>query len=307
MREAKLTVGTRGSALALWQANHVVGLLKASHPEREFDIKVIRTSGDRNLEVALSKVGGKGLFTKELERALLAGEVDLCVHSMKDVPTVLPEGLAITAMLPRADARDALIGFRGLAFAELPAGSRVATGSLRRTAQLSVLRPDIAFCDIRGNVETRIGKVRDGMFDAAVLAVAGVERMSLGSCIAERFPTDVMVPAVGQGAIGIETREEDEDVLETMAAISCDDTLRDVGAERIVMRALEGGCQVPLGAYAREKAGTYSFDAFVSSIDGSRVARTSLTGCAEASRELALQAVDELLSQGALDILEAMR
>lgn len=307
MRKTKLTVGTRGSKLALWQAHHVVDLLKASHPEREFDIKVIRTSGDRNLEVALSKVGGKGLFTKELERALLSGEVDLCVHSMKDVPTDLPKGLAITAMLPRADVRDALIGFRGLTFAELPAGSRVATGSLRRTAQLNALRPDIVFCDIRGNVETRIGKVRDGMFDATVLAVAGVERMSLDSCIAERFPTDVMVPAVGQGAIGIETREADEDVLETIAAISCGDTLRDVGAERIVMRALEGGCQVPLGVYAREEAGGYSFDAFVSSTDGSHVAQTSLSGCADDSGELALRAVDELLAQGALDILEAMR
>ncbi len=305
--KAKLTVGTRGSKLALWQAHQVIDLLRASHPEREFDLRVIRTSGDRNLEVALSQVGGKGLFTKELERALLAGEVDLCVHSMKDVPTVLPEGLAITAMLPRADVRDALIGFGGLTFAELPAGSRVATGSVRRTAQLNALRPDLVFCDIRGNVETRIGKVRDGMFDATVLAVAGVERMSLGSCIAERFPTDVMVPAVGQGAIGIETREDDEDTLATIAAISCADTMRDVGAERIVMRALEGGCQVPLGAYAREEAGTYSFDAFVSSLDGSQVAQVSLAGRADDAHELALQAVDELLSQGALALLEAMR
>lgn len=308
--QRKLTIGTRGSQLALWQANRIRNLLAESDPELELDIKVIHTTGDRILDVALSKVGDKGLFTKELERALESGEVDLCVHSMKDMPTVLPDGLEIAAMPPRADPRDALVATHPCTFAELPAGARVATGSLRRTAQLRRLRPDVELCEIRGNVDTRVSKVRDGSFDAAVLASAGLERSGLSEFIVERFDTASMIPAVGQGAIGVEIRSDDQQVRSILELIASRETMRDVFAERVVLCALEGGCQVPMGVYARvdpEIVGNYLLDAFASSLDGARMARVHLEGTPEHADELAHQAYDELCAQGAREILEEIR
>lgn len=307
MSKSHLTIGTRGSNLALWQANHIADLLREANPQLKVNIQVIRTKGDKILDVALSKIGDKGLFTKELERALAVKDVDLCVHSMKDMPTMLPEGLDIACMPVRADVRDALIGFNGLTFSELPTGARVATGSLRRTAQLAAKRPDIELCEIRGNVETRIGKVRDGQFDATILAVSGVERLGLDDIIIERFSPDFMIPAVGQGAIGVEVHTDDEATREILATIADAATMRDVAAECYIMRKLEGGCQVPIGAYAREESGKFLIDAFVSSLDGKCVARASVSGNPGEALSLAADATSELLAQGAASILEAIR
>ncbi len=302
-----VVIGTRGSDLALWQANHVRDLLVQAWPDLDVQVEVVKTKGDKILDVALSKIGDKGLFTKELERTLMDGQVDICVHSMKDMPTVLPDGLKIAAMPQRADARDVLIDFKGLSFDALPVGARVATGSLRRVSQLASLRPDIELCEIRGNVGTRIGKVESGEFDALVLAASGVDRLGLTDGIQQRFSPDTMVPAVGQGAIGIEARSGDDRIARLLEPIKCDRTMRAVSAERHIMRVLEGGCQVPIGAYAREEEGRMDIIAFVGSLDGARIVRAQAQGPVEQSEELAQQAVDDLCAGGAREILEEIR
>lgn len=301
-------IGTRGSKLALWQANYVAGLLRAAAPDYVFEVEIIKTKGDKILDVPLAKIGDKGLFTKELEYALLSGEVDLCVHSCKDMPTLLPEGLVLSAMPARANAHDCVISPEaGITLDNLPAGAHVATGSLRRTAQLSLLRPDVEICEIRGNVDTRIGKVVDGEFDCAILAVAGVQRLELDQYISSIIPVESMIPAVGQGAIVIEMRQDDERIGALCAAIADTETMRAVEAERIVLAKLEGGCQVPMGAHARMEDSLFVIDAFVASLDASKFARTQVAGAAELSVELASQAVENLLAQGAQSILEELR
>ena len=295
-------IGTRGSKLALWQARHVADALKSAYPELEAEICVIRTTGDKAFDAPLSKIGGKGLFTKELEAALAEGRVDCCVHSMKDVPTDLPEGLAIAATLARADARDCLVASAGATLATLAAGARVGTGSLRRRAQLRSIRPDLEYCELRGNIDTRIGKVECGELDAAVLAVAGIERMGWTGHIAEYIDPLVLVPAPAQGAIGIEVRDDDERTRAYCDALNDCETFACVSAERHVMRMLEGGCQVPIGAWARFEEGEIVLDALVCSAHASHVLRAHASGDDAAQR-----AVDELLSQGAKKILAKMR
>ena len=312
MENNTIVLGSRGSQLALWQTEFVRGLLEAYAPQYTYRIEVVHTKGDKIRDVALSKIGGKGHFTKELEVELLDGRVDLCVHSTKDMPTELPEGLVLSGMPLRADPRDALVSpVAGLTLDTLPQGARVATGSLRRVAQLKRLRPDIETCEMRGNIDTRTRRVMDGEFDAAILAASGLTRLGMTDRIASYLPTDVMIPAAGQGAIAIETRADDEVVNALCAAISDEVTLRCVAAERVVLGALAGGCQVPMGIHAdeyeRDGVTVFGIDAFVSSLDGQRFLRASAEGDPAASTELARAVVSDLRAQGAEEILEELR
>ena len=246
----KLVIGTRGSKLALWQSEYIKGLVEGI-TGLPVELKIIKTTGDKILDVPLAKVGGKGLFTKELEVELLAETVDLCVHSMKDVPTELPEGLYISATPARVDPRDALVSGAGYSLDTLPQGARVGTSSLRRVAQVRALRPDVEIVDVRGNLDTRMRKAETGEVDVVILASAGITRMGWADRITGYIPTEQMVSAVGQGAIGIEIRENDEFMRDVCAKICDADTFTCVTSERVVMKQLDGGCQVPIGAYAR--------------------------------------------------------
>jgi len=247
----KIRIGTRGSLLARWQAEHVKGRLEARG--HEVELRFITTTGDRT-PGPLEPVGGKAAFLKEIEESLLAGEVDLAVHSLKDVPTELPAGLALTAVLERADPRDALVS-GGAPLAALPSGARVGTTSLRRRALLARHRPDLVLADLRGNVDTRLRRRRDGDFDAVVLALAGLARLGREAEVSEALDPERFVPAPGQGAIGLEVREGDAALREAVAPLHHEETSRAVTAERTLLAALGGGCNVPLGAFAREAAG----------------------------------------------------
>lgn len=301
---SKIVIGSRGSKLALYQSNLVADLLREAQPGLECEVRVIHTKGDKILDVALSKIGDKGLFTKELERALLAGEVDLCVHSTKDMPTALPEGLAIMGMPKRANAQDAIISATpGLTLQSLPQGARVATGSLRRVAQLLRVRPDIRACEIRGNVDSRVSRVLDGEFDAGILAAAGVERLGLTDAVSGYVPTDQLIPAAGQGAIAIEARKDDARVAELLAKITDADTWCAVYAERYVLAALEGGCQVPMGIHAQVTKRHLTVRGFVASLDGEKFVDAVAEGDAKDPEAVAQQVVDELERKGARAIL----
>ena len=296
-------IGTRGSDLALWQANAVADAIRTALPHAATEVRVITTTGDRIRDVPLEKIGDKGLFTKELERALLDGEVDMCVHSMKDLPTQLPAGCALRAMLPRADARDALVcgpriaEFRALE--DLPAGTRIGTGSMRRTAQIRAQFPQIEPVPIRGNLGTRLAKANGPDYEGALLAVAGIERMGEQACIAARLPVECMVPAVGQGAVGVEVREGDERVEAVCRAIDDAETSACVNIERQVLDALGGSCFTPIGVYARFVDGELAIDAAVCSIDGSRMARVHCAGgdVADVLEGLRRQGADEILDE----------
>jgi hydroxymethylbilane synthase len=302
----KLVIGTRGSKLALWQSEYIKGLVEKI-TGLPVELKIIKTTGDKILDVPLAKVGGKGLFTKELEVELMAGTVDLCVHSMKDVPTELPEGLIIAAMPPRVDPRDALVSGAGYTLDTLPEGARVGTSSLRRIAQVRSLRPDVEIVDVRGNLDTRMRKAEDGEVDVVILASAGITRMGWAERITGYIPTEQMVSAVGQGAIGIEIRESDEFMADVMDQIADGPTMLCVTAERVVMRKLEGGCQVPIGAYAQLRGDKLVMDAVVGSVSGDRILRAHLEGPAEKPIELGEAMVEELLALGADAILAEIR
>lgn len=288
-----LVIGSRGSKLALWQANHIKGRLQALG--HECRIEIITTSGDRFQSGPLKEIGNKGLFTKEIEEALLDGSIDLAVHSLKDMPTEIPAGLQIAATPEREDARDALIG---RTLQQLPAGSRVGTGSLRRIAQLHAARPDLVVEGIRGNVDTRLRKLDEGQFDAIVLAVAGLNRLGWSERIVEHISVETMCPAVGQGALAIETRSDSGhpcnllDHPPTRAAIS---------AERAVLAVLGGGCQVPIGAHATIEDGTLHLRAIVISPDGGRMVKREAYGLDPA--KLGTMLGHELLEHGAREIL----
>ena len=301
----KIIIGSRGSKLALYQSNLVKSLLEQAEPGLTCEVRIIHTKGDKILDVALSKIGDKGLFTKELERALLDGEVDLCVHSTKDMPTALPEGLAIMGMPKRANAQDAIIsGTPGLTVDSLPQGARVATGSLRRVAQLLRCRPDIEACEIRGNVDSRVKRVLDGEFDAGILAAAGVERLGLQDAVSGNIPTDVLIPAAGQGAIAIEARQNDAEIAALLEKITDRDTLLAVTAERFVLGALEGGCQVPMGIHAEIDGDVMDLCAFVASLDGTKYVEARAKGDANDPKGLGQVVVDDLVGKGARQILD---
>jgi len=303
-----LCIGTRGSALALWQAEHVRSELARLHGI-ESELVRIRTSGDQLQSASIAQASayssaGKGIFIKEIEDALLAGTIDLAVHSMKDVPTEIPRGLVFAAIGRREDPRDCLISRNNRALKGLPPNARIGTSSLRRQAQLRHLRPDVQVADLRGNVDTRLRKLDAGEYDAIVLATAGVNRLGLASRITQMFNADVMLPAIGQGAIGIETRADDGDTSALVAALNHEETRVCVAAERALMRELEGGCQVPLGAWAKLNAsGEIEIEAGVFSPDGAEAVRRSDRGPASDAEQVGKRLARSLVSAGADRIL----
>ena len=290
-------IGSRGSPLALWQAGWVQSRLAGLG--HEAGIRIIKTTGDRITDVPLARVGGKGLFTKEIEEALLAGEVDLAVHSLKDLPTELPPGLAIAAIPEREDPRDAIVGRK---LSELSAGAKVGTSSLRRSAQLKRMRPDLAVDSVRGNVDTRLRKLDEGQYEAILLASAGLRRLGWADRIAQVMEPHEMCPAVGQGALGIETRDEGH-AREICAGLDHAATRAAATAERAVLAALGGGCQVPIGAHARVEDGRLHLLALVISVDGAELIRDTAEGMAADDAQIGRSLGERLLSAGAARLL----
>ena len=297
---SRVVIGTRGSALARWQAGHVAGELRRADPRLEVEIRIIRTKGDRILDVPLAKVGGKGLFVKEIEEALLRREVDVAVHSVKDLPTEIPAGLTLAAITAREDARDALVSRRG-ALDDIPAGAVVGTSSLRRRCQLLALRPDLAVRDLRGNVDTRLRKLDEGLYDAVLLAAAGLSRLGHADRATEILDPDRMIPAVGQGALGIETRDGEVGLV---AALHHQPTALAVRAERALLERLGGGCQVPVAAHALLSGDSLAMRALVGHPSGAPVFRAEREGLAGEPEALGRKAAAELLDQGADRILD---
>ncbi len=294
-----IRIGTRGSALALWQAQRVRDSLAAQG--QAATLVPIVTTGDRVLDRRLEPVGGKGAFLKEIEEALLAREIDLAVHSLKDVPTLLPQGLQLCAFLEREDPRDALLARDGLRLAELPAGARVGTSSLRRQAQLRAARPDLSPVDLRGNVDTRIRRLREGRVDAILLALAGLRRLGRAGEVTEILAVDGWLPAPGQGVIALERRSDDDHVQAALAGLNHPPTARVVAAERAFLRALGGGCNVPLGAHAQDEGPSLRLRAFVARVDGGRVLREAQSG--EAPEPLGEAVAAALIAAGARELL----
>lgn len=297
--QARIRIGTRGSPLALAQANEVRERLKSAHglSEEALAIRVITTSGDRILDRPLSEVGGKGLFTKEIEEALLAGEIDLAVHSMKDMQTVLPTGLAIAATLPREDVRDAFVSLKYRALDEMPAGAVLGTSSLRRQAQVKRLRPDLRIVDFRGNVGTRLRKLQAGIADATLLACAGLNRLGEADRITARLDPATMLPAVAQGAIGLEIRAGDEETAGLLAPLNHEPTAICVAAERAFLAQLEGSCRTPIAALAELQGGRLHFRGMILTPDGRTCHRTERDGPPESAADLGEQAARELLAR----------
>ena len=298
-----LKIATRKSPLALWQAEHVAGALRERNPGLGVELVAMRTSGDRLLDAPLARVGGKGLFIKELERALLDGRADVAVHSMKDVPVELPPELHLPVVMARADPRDALVSMRFGGLDALPPGAVVGTSSLRRRCQLAAYRPDLRIENLRGGVDTRLRRLDDGDFDAIVLAVSGLERGGHGARVTEALDVATMLPAAGQGALGIECRRGDTRVEALVAPLACPRSSACVLAERAFNRRLEGGCQVPIAAYATLEDGGLSLRGLVASLDGARVLRARVRGRVEDAEPLGAEAAAAVLEQGAGEIL----
>jgi len=299
----QLRIGTRGSALALWQAEWVRSQLTAAHPGLTVELVTIKTQGDKILDVPLAKVGGKGLFVKEIEEALLEGRVDLAVHSMKDMPAELLAGLRVAAMPLREDPRDVLIMREGSGFADLPPGARVGTSSLRRAAQLLHLRADLRIETLRGNLDTRLRKLETHGFHAVVLAAAGIKRMGLSHLITQYLEPELMLPAVGQGALGIETRTEDAPTNELVAGLAHQPTMVAVRAERAFLRRLQGGCQVPIGGHATLGGERLILTGMVADLQGRRVIRRFVQGEARKAEEIGESLAEVMLSVGGAEIL----
>ena len=298
-----IRIGSRGSQLALWQAEHVAGLLRERG--HEVEIEVIKTTGDRMQEVTFAEVGSKGMFTLEIEEALAAGRVDLAVHSLKDLPTELPAAFVLGATPARVDPRDVLVSKDFASLQALPESARVGTSSLRRRAQLRALRPDIEFIEFRGNVDTRLRKLGEGKAEAIVLAAAGLDRLEKTEWIRERIAVDVVCPAAGQGALGIEIRANDPRVSEIVAFLDDPATRFAVTAERVALAALGGGCQVPIGVHCRPRAsGGFEILGVVADPDGSRVLRSFASG--DDADELGRVVAVDLLQQGASELFEGI-
>ena len=315
MKSKTVRIGSRGSDLALWQARWVQGELRHLHPDREVTIEVIKTTGDRILDAPLSKIGDKGLFTREIEVALLDGRIDLAVHSLKDLPTELPEGLEIGAVSRREDPRDVFIPHPKNAVRHLLGqsfGATIATGSLRRKCQIASLRPDLEIVDIRGNLGTRFRKLEASDWQGMVLARAGVIRLGWEGKIGETIEPEVILPAVGQGALGIEVRQGDADTKGFIADLTDVPTLQGTTAERALLRALEGGCQVPIGAFGRivnvsGREELLRLDAMVGSLDGKTVVRGKTEGNPAEADVLGKELAARLLADGAESILRQIR
>ncbi len=303
----EIIVGTRESRLAMWQACWVVERLRENSPEFSYRIAGIRTQGDNILDVALAKIGDKGLFTKELEYALLRGEIDMAVHSMKDLPTELPDGLSIGAVCQREFPGDVLISREGKKLWDLPAGAVIGTSSLRRCAQLLHCRGDFKTVDLRGNVQTRLGKLDEAKFDATVLAYAGIHRLGLDDRISQIIPFEICLPAVGQGSVGIEIRTGDKDVQILVNKIDHLASRQAVSAERAFLKRLEGGCQVPIGALATVKNNCLRLDGVVAALDGKQLVRSYLEGDAGEASKIGDSLAERLFCSGAGEILRKMR
>jgi hydroxymethylbilane synthase len=309
MTKNKVVIGTRASKLALWQAEWVKSELERMNPGLEVELNKIKTTGDKILDVPLAKVGGKGLFVKEIEEALLRGEADLAVHSMKDVPTEFPKGLHLPVICEREDPRDAFIAplegskFKVQRFGELPEGAKLGTSSLRRSSQLLSIRPDLKIVQLRGNLETRFRKLDEGQFDAMILAAAGVKRLGWAQRITEIIDPAVSLPAIGQGAIGIECRTDDGFINSLISPLNHKETSICVRAERALLKRLQGGCQVPIAAHAVIKDGRLVMDGLVGSVTGDRIIKEHLEGNIEDAETIGITLGEKLLSMGADKIL----
>ena len=299
----KLRIATRQSALALWQANHIKSLLEAGHAELHCEIIGMTTLGDRNKSSPLSQMGGKGVFVKELETALLDGTADIAVHSMKDVPGELPQGLAITSIVERASPKDAFVSNAFESLADLPAGSSVGSSSLRRVRQLQLVYPALEFIELRGNVDTRLRKLDDGDYDAVILAVAGLSRLGLANRVREEISTDICIPAAGQGAVGIESRSNDPSVTKLVESINHDSTRVCVTAERKVTQLLGATCNLPVAVYAELKADEFLLSSFISDLRGKVIIREQVNGSIDDSALLAETLGNNLLARGAVDLM----
>lgn len=308
--KTKIIIGTRGSALALWQAEWVKASLEKLSAGVQIELNKIKTTGDKILDVPLAKVGGKGLFVKEIEEALLEGKADIAVHSMKDVPTEFPSGLHLAVICEREDPRDAFISaikdgqFRITSFNDLPRGARIGTSSLRRSSQLLNKRPDLKIEQLRGNLNTRIKRLDEGRFDAIILAVAGVKRLGWQDRITEILLPEISLPAIGQGAVGIESRIDDKIINSLISQLNHPETSICVRAERSVLKRLEGGCQVPIAAHARLLNGIITIDGLVGSVTGDRIVKSSIEGNADNAESLGLRLAENLLAMGAKEILD---
>lgn len=302
-----LKIGTRGSKLALWQANWVKSALNTRHPSLSVDLVIIKTKGDKILDVPLAKVGGKGLFVKEIEEALLNGRIDLAVHSMKDMPSEIPKGLCIGAIPERENPQDVLISKKGLLLSQLEPGARIGTSSLRRAAQLLRARPDLRVFPLRGNLDTRLKKLETENLDAIVLAAAGVKRLGLENRITEFLDENIMLPAVGQGALCIEIRQNDPEVAPMVAKLEHRQTRTIIMGERAFLNRLEGGCQVPIAAHGKIDNTRFTLCGLVATVDGKTLIKETFSGPEGSSETIGVELADHLVSLGAKTIMEHLK
>ncbi len=305
MTKRKIVIATRGRKREFWLEECIKSELEKIDSNYEVELNIIKTTGDKILDVPLAQVGGKGLFVKEIEEAMLRGEADLAVHSMKDVPTDLPQGLHLPTITKREDPRDAFIAGKDMKnFLDLPQGATVGTSSLRRICQLLNKRPDLRINQLRGNVDTRLRKLEEGQFDAIILATAGVKRLGHEDKITERMATNISLPAIGQGAVGIECRVDDEFINNLLAKLDHYETSVCVRAERAFLKKLEGGCQVPIAAYAQLIDGKITMSGLVGSVDGKTLIKDTLEGTPEGPETLGTMLAEKLLAKGAKEILD---
>lgn len=302
-----IKVVSRDSQLAIWQTEFVINEMKKIVPEASFEIIKLKTKGDKKLDVSLSKIGDKGLFTQELEEMLLNGQADFAVHSLKDMPTTIPKGLELSCFLERYDHRDAFLSKHPGSIVDLPEKAIVGTSSLRRKSQLLALRPDLEVVDLRGNINTRLKKFHEQNYDAAILAVAGLERLNLGHEISEKLDENIFLPAVGQGVLVVESRENASELRELFEKINHEQTYECVTAERDFMKSLEGGCQVPIAAYASIIDGQMILKGFVGSLNGEKIIRSELNAPHTEFKTLGKQLAELAVKQGAKDILSEIR
>ena len=307
MNKRTIKIGTRGSQLALYQAYRVKKELQQLFPEINPEIIIIKTKGDKILDVALSKIGDKGLFTKELEVALINGNIDMAVHSLKDMPTELPQGLKLGAVLERGEINDAVVSLTNKTLKTLDSSHKIATSSLRRIAGILNFNPDFNIVDIRGNVNTRLQKMKDGYCDAMIMAATGLKRLGLEEYISEIISPEILIPAVSQGAIGIETRENDNDTVLLMQKINHLNTWISITAERAYMNKLQGGCQIPVGCYSKITENQLTLKGFVASIDGKKYLKQEISGNYSEAKELGITLAENILNLGGDKILNDIR
>lgn len=307
MKSNIIRIGTRGSQLALYQANKVKAAIEENFQDIVAEIVVIQTKGDKILDVSLSKIGDKGLFTKELEVALINNEIDLAVHSLKDLPTFFPEGLKLGGVLKRAEVRDALVSKNGKLLSQLGPNHVIATSSLRRRSQLLAYNPNFTIIDIRGNMNTRLAKMDNGHCDAMIMASTGLQRLGLEARITEIIDVDIMVPAVSQGAIGIEIRENDEDIATIINGINHEETMLVTTAERAFLKSMEGGCQIPIGCFSIITDDNFDFIGLVADLKGEISIRVTSSGKLENAEAIALDVSKQMIAKGATEILEEIR